>query len=73
MGGAAVARVGFVSGSVADAVADAIVNPVGSGFLVGFAGVNGALRAAGGDEYTAELDGLPTSARAMCGRLVRGG
>ncbi len=63
MGGAAVARVGFVSGSVADAVADAIVNPVGSGFLVGFAGVNGALRAAGGDEYKAELARLPTTAR----------
>ena len=63
MGRTAVARVRFVSRSVADAVADAIVNPVGGGFLVGFGGVNGALRAAGGDEYTAELDGLPTTAR----------
>jgi O-acetyl-ADP-ribose deacetylase (regulator of RNase III) len=63
IGGATVARVRFVSGSVADAVADAIVNPVGSGFLVGFAGVNGALRTAGGEEYTAELHGLPTTAQ----------
>jgi O-acetyl-ADP-ribose deacetylase len=63
MGGTAMARVRFVSGNVADAVVDAIVNPVSSGFLVGFAGVNGALRAAGGDEYAAECDGLPTTAK----------
>ena len=54
-------RLRFVFGNIAEGQADAIVNPVGNGFLVGHAGVNGALRAAGGQEYAAECDRLSTS------------
>lgn len=55
-------RVAFVLGDVAETGSEAIVNPTNGGFLLGHAGVNGALAAAAGPEYAAEADRLPERA-----------
>jgi O-acetyl-ADP-ribose deacetylase len=55
-------RLEFVLGDIAQTSCEAIVNPTNGGFLLGHAGVNGALAAAAGPEYAAEADGLPERA-----------
>lgn len=47
-------RLDFHFGDIAETDCDAIVNPCGSGFLFGHAGVGGALAAAAGPDYAAE-------------------
>lgn len=55
-------RVEFVLADIAAADCDAIVNPINSGFLQSAAGVNGALGAAAGPDYAAEVERLPEEA-----------
>jgi O-acetyl-ADP-ribose deacetylase len=51
-------RLEFVLGDLAREEVDAIVNPVNSGFLLSFAGVNGALLEAAGEVLADECRGL---------------
>jgi O-acetyl-ADP-ribose deacetylase len=60
-------RIEFIVGDIARAECDVILNPCSSGFLLGFAGVNGALAAAAGPAYAAECERLPERA---CGADV---
>jgi O-acetyl-ADP-ribose deacetylase (regulator of RNase III) len=52
------ATISFVMGDLAHAEADAVVNPTSTGFLIGHAGVNGALLARGGPELAAACERL---------------
>jgi O-acetyl-ADP-ribose deacetylase len=55
-------RMEFVVGDLAREEVDAIVNPSNSGFLLSFAGVNGALLAAAGEELATECRSLGLAA-----------
>ena len=55
-------RLEFVLGDLAREEVDAIVNPSNSGFLLGFAGVNGALLEAAGEELATECRSLGLAA-----------
>jgi O-acetyl-ADP-ribose deacetylase (regulator of RNase III) len=57
----------FEIGDIADRRSDAIVNPVGGGWLVGYAGVNGAFRRRGGPTFAVACDQLGEGE----GRLIR--
>lgn len=53
----------FRLGNIAQAECEAIVNPCNRGFLLGHAGVNGAIAAAAGPGYASECAQLPAIAR----------
>ncbi len=57
----------FELGDIAERTVEAVVNPVGGGWLVGHAGVNGALRRRGGPAFSAACDELSERE----GRLIR--
>jgi O-acetyl-ADP-ribose deacetylase len=57
-----VGRIEFESGDLAQCEADAIVNPANGGFILGFAGVNGALLEAAGEELADECRQLGIAA-----------
>ena len=55
-------RLEFVLGDLAREEVDAIVNPSNSGFMLSFAGVNGALLEAAGEELATECRSLGLAA-----------
>ncbi len=62
----------FRLGDIAEADCHAIVNPCNSGFLLGYAGVNGALASRGGEAFTKECAKLPERAATGSGVLITG-
>src|SRR5579872_5031994 len=55
--------VGFVIGDIAESDCDAVVNPTNTAFLLGHAGVSGALLQAGGEAFARACAGLAARQR----------